>query len=105
MSISWLVLITGMIAEIQLYAEAQKRAQLLTLALGNSKETDLVLSGSLVLLAVVGCLRVDSTIVPSGLIHLLGACGCFFGVWLALLGVATGGHPIRFLWGSLRAPR
>lgn len=102
-AVSWLVLATGLIAEVQLYAEAQNRAYLLTMALARSRDR-IVLIGSVVLFISAVWLRVDVAVATSGLIHILVALGVVVSIWLALLRIATGRHPVRFLLGTLRAP-
>ena len=102
-SISWLVLISGLIAEVQLYAEAQQRARLLTMALASRRDC-VVLVGSFVLLASAGWLRVDTIISATGLIQLLGSLCVFLFIWLTLLSIATGGRPVRVLLDTVRAP-
>ena len=101
LSVSWLVLATGLLAEIQFYAEAQLRARLLTMAIADRHDC-IVLIGSLALIASACWLRIDTTFAAAGMARLAGAFGVFVGIWLVLLTIATRGNPVRFLRGVVR---
>jgi O-antigen/teichoic acid export membrane protein len=101
-AVSWLVLVTGVISQAQLYVEAQSRARLLTIAFANRRDR-IVLMASLVLVASAVWLRFDTTSVVTGWTRMFGASAIFFSIWLAILGIFTSGHPLRFFLWTLRA--
>ena len=103
LSVSFLVLATGLLAEVQLYAEAQRKARLLTMALARRQDR-IMLIGSFALLASAYWLRVGATDALTELRQAGVAFGAFFFIWLSLLGIATGGRPVQVLLSAMRAP-
>jgi O-antigen/teichoic acid export membrane protein len=101
MTISWLVLVTGAISQVQFYVEVQCRTRLLSIAFASRRDIIVALA-SLVLVASAVWLRVDTTSFVIGSAQILGAAAICFSIWLVILGVFTNGRPVRFLLWTLR---
>jgi O-antigen/teichoic acid export membrane protein len=103
LTVSWLVLLTGVIAQVQFYAEAQHHARLLSMAFENRRDRVVVVA-SLALLGSAMWLKIDTTSVVTGLTHMMIAAAVFASIWLAILKAFTSGRPLANFLVGLRGP-
>jgi O-antigen/teichoic acid export membrane protein len=96
MAVSLLVLITGLVSQVQLYLEVQRRTKLLSITFASNRER-IILATTVVLLACATLLRVDTTDILAEPVRVVGRLGIFCAVWLTILGLFTRGRPLKFL--------